>query len=50
MLGLFLKLLVKFLDPETELLVGLGQVGNGLASVEDGGVVLVAALQADDGK
>ena len=50
MMSLFLKLLVKLLDPEAELLVGLGQIGNGLAGMEDGGVVLVAALQADDGK
>ena len=47
---LFFESFFQFVNPVAELLVCLGQVGHRLACVKHRGVILVAALEADDGQ
>ena len=50
MLLCLFELLLQLVDQVADVAVGLAQVLDGLAGVEHGGVVLVAALHADDGE
>jgi hypothetical protein len=43
-------LFIEFFDVDPELLIGIDQVIDGPAGMEDGGMVLIAAMDADGGK